>query len=560
MNLLEQLKRRKLVQWTVGYLAGGWVLLQVLALLSDSFEWSRTVMQVATVAVALGGVAVMILAWYHGDRGHQRMTALEAVLLVGVVALAGITIAGVVRPDSEGRVQDGAPDAASVAVLPFVNMSNDREQDYFGDGITEEIQNVLAKIPGLRVPGRTSSFAFKNSQIPIREIAAQLNVAHILEGSIRKSGDQLRITAQLIDARKDQHLWSETFDRQATDVFAVQEEIARAVATRLQLQIRTLTDEHLKIHRTHNARAHEEYLRALYYWHRRHEDELHLAVRHLQAAIREDPNFAPAHAGLALTYAVLPQYSDVDPTEYARAGKAAAQRALRLNPQSAHAHAALGQIAQEYDWDWAAAEQHYLTAQKLDPNYATVHQWRAETLTVLGRFDEALREIEVALSLDPLSTVIQHARAFVWAEQGRVEEAMQEYENIIKRDPAFDPARSNLVILYAEFGRVDDAWRLLGRDPDARIILDGVRGDARQRARALAALSRDSVRAAIGSVVGLASIYMSMGVRDSAMAVLNHGVDAREPSIGYAGNARIFRPLQTDPRFQEFRRKIRLPR
>ncbi len=558
MNLLEQLKRRKLVQWTLGYLAGGWVFLQVLAMLADSFEWSRTVMQVATVAVALGAVAVMILAWYHGDRGHQRMTAFEAVLLLGVLVLAGVTIAGVVRPDGNGRADGGQLDAASVAVLPFVNMSNDKEQDYFGDGITEEILNVLAKVRGLRVPGRTSSFAFKNREIPIREIAAQLNVAHILEGSIRKSGDQLRITAQLIDATTDERLWSEVFDREVTDVFAVQEEIARAVATRLQVQIRTLADEHLKVHRTRNARAHEEYLRALYYWHRRHQDELPRAVTHFQAAIREDPNFAPAHAGLALTYAILPQYTEVDVATAMRDAKLAAQRALELDPRSAQAYAALGQIAQEYEWDWGAAEKHYLAAQRLDPNYATAHHWRAELLQVLGRYDEAMSEIEIALSLDPLSSITQHARAFILQDQGKLEEAARAYEDIIKRDPQFELARPNLVLVYGELGRVEDAWRLLDREPRARLLLDGASGDPQARARALEVLGQPDLRRSI-SLQNLASIYMRMGVRDSVIAILHRAADVREPSIGYAGNGRTFATLEMEPGFKQFRRKLRLP-
>ncbi|MGH7576727.1 MAG: adenylate/guanylate cyclase domain-containing protein, partial [Longimicrobiales bacterium] len=250
---------------------------------------------------------------------------------------------------------------AAIAVLPFVNMSGDRENEYFSDGVTEELLDHLAKLAGLKVAARTSSFAFKGRDEPVPEIARQLGVEVVLEGSVRKVGDRVRITGQLIDGETGFHLWSETYDRELTNVFAIQDEIASAIATQLELTLDGEDDATSAARPTVNIDAHDLYLLARHRFHRRGAAALAEAERLFRDAIEADPDYAQAYAGLAMTHAVLPLFDAVAwPVARSVAeGKAAAEKGLALDPTLGDAHAALGQIAQNFEWDWAAAERHY---------------------------------------------------------------------------------------------------------------------------------------------------------------------------------------------------------
>jgi TolB-like protein/Tfp pilus assembly protein PilF len=556
-SLIAELRSRKIVQWTLAYLAGAFVVLQVLDILADTFALPALVMRTATVLLAFGAVAAIIIAWYHGEKGQQRISGIEIVMLAAILIVAGIAMV-VVGPKRNGNATSAAAPAAeqaSVAVLPFINMSSDKDQDYFGDGITEEILNVLAQLPGLRVPGRTSSFSFKNKDLPISEIARQLNVAHVLEGSVRKSGDKVRITAQLIDARKDEHLWSQSYDRDLSDVFAVQDEIARAIVQALRLRIKLPADTQLVQVATRSGQAHELYLRGLHYWRNRHEDELPRALEQFKAAIEKDPKYAPAYAGLALTYAVLPLTTSFDRPLAVREGKAAAERALQLDPDNAEAHAALGQIAEELESDWTAAEQHLDQAIALDPANATAHQWRAEVHIIKGEHADALKETERAVALDPLNNIVQLVRALALNEAGRSDEAIEIGRAIMARDSQFALIRGNLLDQLLTAGRYDEAIALASNE-NTRSIIRAI-PDARRRPAALRLLASPDVR--VKMTQGLrARYYLRLGQPDSALAILNRAARNWEPNIAYLGNARSLRPLWPDPRFAEFRRTLGL--
>lgn len=555
--LIEELRSRKIVQWTVAYLAGAFVVIQVLDILADTFAWPAFVMRTATVLLAFGAVAAIIIAWYHGEKGQQRTSGVEIVMLSAILIVAGaaLVLVGPKRNTDASSAGVSSAEQASVAVLPFVNMSPDKDQDYFGDGITEEILNALAQLPGLRVPGRTSSFSFKDKDLSIPEIARQLNVAHVLEGSVRKSGDQVRITAQLINARKDEHLWSQTYDRELSDVFAVQDEIARSIVQALRLRIKLPADTQLVTVATLSGKAHELYLRGLHYWRNRHEDELPLALEQFKAAIAEDPEYAPAYAGLALTYAVIPLSTDFDRKLAIREGKAAAERALQLDPSNANAHAALGQIAEELELDWPAAEQHLDRAIALDPANATAHQWRAEVHIIKGEHADAIREADLAASLDPLNNIVQLVRALVLNEAGRSDEAIQVGYGIVARDSVFGLIRGQLIDQLLTAGRYDEAASVTN-DENTRALIRAI-ADASLRPAALRLLATPALRAQMPQSAR-ARYYFRLGQPDSALAILNRTAMGWEPNIAYYGNARSLKALWPDPRFAEFRRKLGL--
>src|SRR5688572_933881 len=243
-NVWSALRRRKVVQWGLAYVAGGWALLQGIDFLVDAFHWPDAAKQITTIALAIGLPVALVLAWYHGDRGQQRVGGTELTILAALLALGGFvlwqyepvteapTTATARAPAPTGE----SPNPKSIAVLPFADMSPQKDQEYMSDGIAEELLNLLAKVPDLRVIARTSSFSFKGQNIPIAEIATKLNVAHILEGSVRKSGNKLRVTAQLIRAADSSHLWSQTYDRDLADVFVIQDEVASAIADALQIK------------------------------------------------------------------------------------------------------------------------------------------------------------------------------------------------------------------------------------------------------------------------------------------------------------------------------------
>lgn len=560
-DLLKHLRERKIVQWTLVYLAGAWLALQVLDTISDNFGWSPLIMRAVIVLLAMGCIAAMVIAWYHGERGHQRVGGVEMGILIAVLIVAAAAVTLVLRKPANATNASNTtstPDLASVAVLPFVDMSQEKNQEFFGDGITEEILNVLAKVPGLRVPGRTSSFSFKGKEVSITDIAKQLNVAHILEGSVRKSGHQLRVTAQLIDARSDRHVWSETYDRNDTDLFAVQDEIAQAIVDALRLHVGGSQDTTLVAMATSNPRAHELYLQGLYQWHRRHLGKAPAALAAFEEAARLDPNYARAYAGIALAHAVLPQYEASAPREVSiKAGREAAAKALVLDPHAADAHAALGQIAGELEWNWVEAEKQLREALREDPKYANAHQWLSETYLVQGKFNEALNEIDRALELEPLSPVMVNLRAYGLMLSGRVKEAEDLFSDLLAADSAYLYPRVNLIRLFVSQKRYDEALALANQ-PRIREVIMAAK-DTTRREQAARKLGEPAARfAGAQSMHTLAFLYNALGMPDSAASVLDQAAARWEPSLAYAAHDRSFANLRSLPAFQDFLRKLHL--
>ena len=319
----------------------------------------------------------------------------------------------------------------SVAVLPFENLSNDSDNTYFADGIQEEILTRLAKIADLKVISRSSTLDYPIKSRNLAQIAKQLGVANILEGSVRRAADRVRVNVQLINAQTNSHLWAETYDRKLTDVFLVETDIAKTIADSLKAKLTHAERQAIALRPTANPEAYELYLKGRFFWNKRTGADLRKAIDYFNQAIAEDPNYALAYAGLADCYDLLCEYSELSPKESYPKAKAAAIKALELDDTLGEAHTSLAYSLINYDWDWRSAEREYQRAIQLNPNYATAHQWYAECLSMLGRHIEAIAEIKRAQQLDPLSLIINQGVGGKYLYARRYDEAMAQFQRTL---------------------------------------------------------------------------------------------------------------------------------
>ncbi|CAA9350685.1 MAG: Adenylate cyclase [uncultured Gemmatimonadetes bacterium] len=574
---LDQIKQRKLFQWAFAYLAGAWLILQVLGLLAQPFAWPDLVLRAATVLLGIGFFAVLILAWYHGEQGRQKASGVELLMLAGILMIAGVAVALVSRGG-----KDGSPGAAlsagaaapgglaaapateqgSIAVLPFVNMSPDKDQEYFSDGLTEELLNVLAKIPALRVAARTSSFSFKGKNLPVDSVARALKVGHVLEGSVRKAGDQVRITAQLIDAKTGFHLWSETYDRSLKDIFAVQDEISKAVAEQLRLKL--APGETLARQETTDPEAHTLVLRGIAAHRQGTRESFAEAERLFRQAIQRDPRYAQAHARLASSLMVRAYHRHI-PVEagYAQA-RTSAERALALDPKQSEAHSVLGRIADTHDWNFAAAEAHFERALEANPGDARARSLRAWLLMRLGKSEEAVRAARRATELDPLSMAAYNNLGAMYSYAGQEQRAVESFNAALALAPDAAAVTANLALSYSDLGRHAEAIRTAERartlDPEDHFTLATlgyVYGRAGKQAEAERALTALRAEPEVSPYL-IATIYAGLGDKERTFGMLEQAVKQRDDSVPDLGVDPVFKDFRGDPRFARLLQKIGL--
>jgi TolB-like protein len=491
-GLWTSLRRRKVVQWGIAYVAAAWGLLQGLAYLGTVFQWPAALQRPVTMAFLVGLPVALVLAWYHGDRGHQRVSGREFAILTALLLLGGGLFWWVARmpvPPPSTPAAAGAPGivtpaaaetrlaGTSIAVLPFVNMSEDKNNEYFSDGISEELLNVLVRVDGLGVASRTSSFSYKGSPLGAAAIASALRVNHVLEGSVRKAGNQVRITAQLIDAVNDRHLWSETYDRELTDIFAIQEEIANSIvnALRDELGPTQVTAPAVTVRAdTENLEAYELYLKAR---------ELFIARKNLSESIRLfeqvtklDPGFARGWEGLAAVCSVAPSWGITD-RDYLSMARSAAKRALQLDATLSMPWAALANATRQQSMpvDWAANLELLDRAIAADPRNSSAFLWRGIGWIHLGFFERAIADFDRCLELDPayLNATRHKALAVLWS--GKTAEAIDLFERGVAQGFVTGRAENFVGPLVAR-GDFLAAQLLLddmGFAPEARNILIG---------------------------------------------------------------------------------------
>jgi len=455
----------------------------------------------------------------------------------------------------------------SLAVLPLESLSNDSSQDYFADGMTDELISDLGQISALHVISRTSVMAYKRARKPLPQIARELNVDAVVEGTVLRSGDQVRITAQLIEGSSDRHLWSQSYEGQLRDTLALQNQVARAIADEIRVNLNSQERAALKNVQVVNPEAYESYLKGRYFWNKRTADGLKVALAYFNQAIEEDPKYAQAYSGLADTYALLGdwQYAVMTPKEALPKAKAAATRALELDSALGEAHNSLAFCLDGFDWNFAAAGKEFRRAIELNPGYATAHHWYAWHLSLLGQYDEAIAEMKKAESLDPLSLVINADLAELFVLAHSYDESIRQSRKTIEMDPNFGLAHNHLAQAYLQKHMNDEAVaelqkavQLSGDSPTCVANLARAYVASGNRSEAERLLSDLKKRSSHGysHASEIAVIYAALGDKNQAMSWVEKGYEERfNPGVLLRPG---FDPLRSEPRFQELVRRMGL--
>ncbi len=525
MTLIAELRRRKVFKVGAAYLVVAWLLIQVVSTVAPQLSLPEWAPRLITFVLLLGFPVALVLAWIFDNTpdgvrvdaapvGNKRMYAIAA-------ALAALAVGWYWKGRPE-PVDTGA-EVRTIAVLPFVNMSGDPDNEYFSDGISEEILNVLASTPELRVAARTSSFAFKGQQKEIPDIARELEVRMVLEGSVRRQGDRVRITAQLIDAQKGFHLWSQTYDRELKDIFAIQDDIARSIGDELKVRIggATAQGELTPGERTAvvagsaattDVKAYDHYLRGRELWHMRGEPALRRAIESFEQAIALDPKFAGAYAGLGAAYVVLPFHSAAPRNQMHALARDAAEQALALDPGLADAYAVLGDIA-IHALRPGLADALLSRALAISPSHASARYWLGEQRLFAGDLAGAEQELTAALAIDPLGRPTANLLTIARLGLGEVEAARASCDRILEVAPTYEACRESLLIVALEQSDL----------PTVRTLLAGTAARVGPEAVALAAdvstaLERGTHSPAVGERLAATPFHGVYAAKGAAIA------------------------------------------
>jgi len=501
-------------------------------------------------------------------RPRRRFRRL-AFAVVGLVVLLAVLIS---TPSVWKRFRGSGPETIqSLAVLPLRNLSGDPAQDYFAEGMTEALITDLARIPGLKVISRTSIMQYKDSHKRLPQIARELGVDGVVEGSVLRSGDRVRITAQLVRGATDRHIWAASYERDVRDLVTLEDGVSRSIAGQIQKQIAPRPPRQLASAAAVDTQAREDYLKGRYYWNRRTEAGYLKAIEYFQAAISEDSQYAQAYAGLADAYALLGSMpNSMAPRDKTmRRAKETALTALNLDDSLADAHTSLAFVEMHYEWKFPEAEREFKRAIDLDPNYSTAHQWYAFDLVAMGRLDEAIAEIKRARQTDPLSAIVNTDAAEILYCDRNYDEALRQARATVEMDPNFAHAHRVMERIYdqqrmfpeaiAEGQRAaalsgDDTWMLL--ELAHTYLLAGKRADMQDCLRRVASLSPGG---ALPDVFTTAEIYVASGDVDRAWKVLESEYRRREGGLILLNADPCFDSLKSAPRFQQLVQRIGLP-
>ena len=504
--------------------------------------------------------------------GPSRPTA--GLRLVWIASLAFVALVVVAFALNVGQWRErlfgtGSSSIRSLAVLPLENLSGDPEQDYFADGMTEALITELGKISALRVISRQSVMRYKSTEKSVPEIARELNVDAVVEGSALREGDRVRITIQLIQAAPESHVWAESYERDLTNILALQGEVARAIAREIRIAVTPEEEVRLAGARSVNPAAHEAYLKGRYHWNKRTEEGFKKGVEFFQESIEKDPGYALAYSGLADSYVLFPNYGITPPKAAIPRARRAAQKALEIDDTLAEAHTTLASIRATYDWDWVDAERKYKRAIELNPSYPTAHQWYAQYLVRMGRFREATTEMKRAQELDPLSLIINATGGFIFYMARQYDQAIKELRKTVELDPNFGNAHYYLGRAYVQkamygeaVAELEKAASLSGRGTVQIAELAHACAVAGKRQRALKILNellRERLEKGYVSSYRVALVYVGLGEQDQALAWLKRAYDERSWWLGFLKVDPRLDPLRADPRFQDLLRRMNFP-
>jgi TolB-like protein/DNA-binding winged helix-turn-helix (wHTH) protein/Flp pilus assembly protein TadD len=489
-----------------------------------------------------------------------------ALIVVLLAVLVGLNVAGL-GDRLLGRARPS--EIKAIAVLPLDNLSGDPEQDAFVDGMTEELITQLGKISALeRVISRHSAMQYKGAGKPLSEIARELDVDALIEGSVLQSGDRVRINVQLIQAEPERHLWADSYERNLSDVLALHAEVARMVASEIELAVTPEDQARLTAVRQVNPAAFEAYVKGRYFWNQRNKESLEKGLEYFQQAIETDPSYAAAYNGVAESYLVLGGWALLPPDEAYTRAEAAARKALELDGSLADAHTSLANVMHEYDWDWEGAEEKYRRALELDPNASAAHKVYAEYLLHMGRLDEASAEAKRAWELDPHSLVLHVLTGLPHYYAGRYNRAIEQWQTVREMEPDFSLAHQCLGLAYEATGEYEEA---IARFQEAR----GLSGDASPTVSALGhayALSgaRDKAEMILAelrsppedkyiSAYSLAVVFVGLGEEEQALAWLDKAYEERARRLIQLKIDPRFAELRSHPRFQSLLRRLNFP-
>ena len=580
-NFFAELKRRNVYKVAIAYAVVAWLLMQIATQVFPFLEIPNWAIRLVIMLIVIGFPIALVIAWAFEltpeglkrtevadellEKSRRSSAWIYVVVVAGAIA-AGLFLFGRYTSSKQSAI---APEK-SIAVLPFENLSGNPENAYFTDGIQEEILMRLAKIADLKVVSRTSTVRYKRSPGSLREIATQLGVANVLEGSVQRSADRVHVNVQLIKAASDTHLWAEAYDRKLTDIFAVESEIAKTIADTLQAELTGSERNAIAARPTENTEAYQLYLKGRFFWNKRTGQNLNKAADYFNQAIRTDPNYALAYVGLADAYVLMPFYGAGTPQDCYPKAKAAAKKALELDDTLTEAHASLAYVLHVCDLDFDGSTREFQRAIELNPNYATAHHWYGiELLASLGRFNEAIREVKRGLELDPLSLPINGGLGRTYYFARRYDEAIEQLRKTSEMDPGFYYAHWNLGSALAAKGAIGAAIeeyqkaRALDDDPFVLGLLghayasSGNKIEAEKILNQLKELSKERYV----SAYSFALVYLGLGNKEEALHWLEKSYQDRTGNdLVYFRVEPLLDPLRGEPRFEELVTKVFAPK
>ena len=597
LKFFAELRRRNVYKVAVAYAVVGWLIAQIATQIFPFLEIPNWIVRLVIVLIAIGFPIALVIAWAFeatpegikrtevadampAMSGHKKHAWVYIVVIGGAISVAlfflGRYTAGssaTPRSASEELRRDKPSEAAtalipqkSIAILPFESLSEDKSNAYFAEGVQDEILTRLAKVADLKVISRTSTQRFKSVPSDLREIAKQLGVANILEGSVQKANDQVRVNVQLINALTDAHLWAEIYDRKLTDIFAAESDIAKTIAETLQAKLTGSEKTAMSKKPTANPEAYELYLKGRFFWNKRTGADLRKAIDYFNQAIAKDPNYALAYSGLADSYLLLSPYGAAAPKDSIPQAKTAVKRALELDDTLAEAHASSARILSGFDFDSQRAIAEFERALQLNPNYATAHHWfAAGPLLALGRFDESIAERKRSIELDPLSMINNADFGNDYYFARRYDEAIAQLRKTIEIEPHSYLAHYYLGEALQLKGQMPDAIAEYRRavelddDPFALALLGQsyARVGRRDEANRILTQLNQEAKTRYVDAYGVGLVFLGLGDKDHAMDELERAY--RENDGGDIYNIRIdpmLDDLRGDPRFEALAEKI----
>ncbi len=574
MNLRKffaELRRRNVYKVAIAYAVVAWLLMQIATQVFPFLEIPNWAIRLVIMLIVIGFPIALVIAWAFeltpvGIKRTESADELPTKAPRNRAWLYVIVISGAISASlffigrySATSKQSGLIEvpAKSIAVLPFVDLSQAKDQEYFCDGISEEILDALARVEGLRVVARTSSFSFKGKNADVGEIAQKLNVQNVLEGSLRREGNRIRITAQLINARNGFHIWSDTFERELQGVFAVQDEITRSIVDALKIKLAVAPP----VRTPGSTEAYDLYLKGLYYSNKSDEENLRKSLSLFQQALDKDPNFARAWTGIIKVWEQLAD-AYVRPLEAYPRVKEAASKALALDDKDAEAHCYLGEVKLLIDRDVAGAEAEIKRALQLDRNSATAHYFMSWLKLTQGDCDEGVNQIQEAEKLDPLSPMIIDSAAERYVAANRLDDAISAGKRVLQVDPNYIYFDSPLADAYREKGDLQEAVAVYEKAqtvthfPSAGLAITYAKMGRLEDARRVLNQRIEKSRQQYVTADSIAAVYVALGDKEEAFRWLERAFDEHSAPMFYLACHPIFRALRSDPRFADLLRRM----